>query len=144
MALVDDAWNPNNWNMDWDYRIYGDDYANIYCIVDQIDYQYLIQWRWRPKESKKHKGTRKPKVYLFRPGHETIGEGIRRQPSIYIHQVVMDRKGDPKPKTNKKLIIDHKNGDGLDCRRVNLRWATISFNNKNIYGSHERELFDGL
>lgn len=150
MALVE-FFNPNYWaKQEHEFRIYGDDYENVYAIVDEIDYHYLIQWRWRPKASRMHKSTKRPKVYLYRPGHEQLGSDVyedgkrternRRQSSIFLHQVVIDRKGDVKPKIKKRIIIDHANGNGLDCRRHNLRYATISFNNKNLYGCHEHGL----
>ena len=146
--------DPNTWQQDdYEYRIYADDYANVYAIVDQIDYQYLIQWRWRLKQSRVHKGTTKFKFYLARTGHETIGLDTfddgrriqsRRQSTIFLHTIVMERKGTPKPKTDKKLIVDHADGDSFNCRRNNLRWATISFNNKNINGSHHKMLIEHI
>lgn len=150
MAMGIEFFDPNTWIIEeHEYRIYGDDYENIYAVVDEIDYHYLIQWRWKPSPSRVWKGTKKPKVYLCRVSSEIIGpdihlDGKRHQQricrSLYLHQVVMDRKKDPLPKTNKTIIVDHANGNGLDCRRKNLRYATISFNNKNIYGSHENQL----
>ena len=142
--------DPTTWvKEDHQFRIYGDDYENIYAVVDEVDYHYLVQWRWKPSVSRIHKGTKKPKVYLCRAASEIIGpdlfiDGKRRQQrivrSLYLHHVVMERKGDKRPKTNKAVITDHANGDGLDCRRNNLRYATISFNNKNLFGSHANEL----
>ena len=121
-------------------------------MVDKIDYEYLIQWRWRIKPSRVWKGTKSPKKYLSRAGHESLGPSSKDEDgkilrnrvvsTIFLHTVVMERTGIPKPKTKKKLIVDHANGDGFDCRRKNLRWATLSFNNKNLFGSHERTLFD--
>ncbi len=152
MALVDDIFDPNTWDLynNWEFRVYADDYANEWAIVDRVDYQYLIEWRWKPGKSRVSKGTAKPKVYLCRAvptivGKDTYENGKRIQnrvtSTLYLHQAVMERKGDLRPKTNKKLIIDHANGNGMDCRRKNLRWATISFNNKNLFGSHEHNLF---
>lgn len=146
-----DFLDPNNWVFNnHEFRIYADDYANDYALVDQEDYSFLIQWRWKPKTSKVHKGTKKPKIYLCRSVSEILGEDTyaedgkrirnRYTQTLYLHEVVMERSGKSKPKTNKKLIIDHANGDGFDCRRRNLRWATISFNNKNVFGSHELEM----
>jgi HNH endonuclease len=116
-------------------------------IVDEVDYHYLIQWRWRIKKSRVWKGTKNPKMYLSRAGHESLGlefkdengKRIRNRvvSTIFLHTVVMERTGIPRPNTKQKIIVDHANGNGLDCRRKNLRWATLSFNNKNIYGSHE-------
>lgn len=33
---------------------------------------------------------------------------------------------------SKKLIVDHKNGNRLDCRDQNLRVTTVMHNNKNL------------
>lgn len=146
-----DLWNPNTWEVNQsECRIYADDYANAYAVVDQIDYQYLIQWRWKLKQSKKSAGTKKPKIYLARSGHEVIGpdyrdeDGKRRQcrivSTIFLHTVVMERTGIPKPTTDKKLIVDHKDSDEFNCRRNNLRWATFSFNARNRHGVLEHML----
>ena len=147
-----ELFDPNTWEQDnHEYRIYADDYANEYAIVDQCDYQYLIQWRWKLKESRIWPGTKKPKVYLARSTTEIIGkdsyeDGKRIQNrvtrTIFLHTAVIERTNRPKPNTNCKLIVDHANVNGFDCRRNNLRWATISFNNKNINGSHARMLIE--
>jgi hypothetical protein len=45
---------------------------------------------------------------------------------LYLHRYVMGLEpGD-------SAIVDHRNGNGLDCRRENLRLATITQNNRNI------------
>lgn len=144
MAILEDFFDPNTWiNEEYEHRIYADDYANDYAIVDQIDYQYLIQWRWKLKKSKTYPGTKMPKAYLARTGHEGFRED-RVCATIYLHQVVMQRKGTPKPVTNKKIIVDHANGNGFNCKRHNLRYATLSFNAKNRFGINERHLFEEL
>jgi hypothetical protein len=146
-----DFFDPSTWEDDqYEYRIYADDYANDYAIVDQIDYQFLVQWRWRLKPSRIHKGTKRVKSYLARVGHEQIGtdqyeDGIRLrsriQSTIFLHTIVMQRKGIVKPKTNKRIIVDHADGNERNCRRNNLRYTTISFNNMNINGSHHHSMF---
>ena len=143
--------DPNHWEWHYEHRMYADDYANDYAIVDQIDYQYLIQWRWKLKESRIWPGTKKPKKYLARSGFESIGKDYKDEDgrriqnkitrTIYLHQVVIERKGDSKPITNQRIIVDHADGDGFNCRRKNLRYTSISFNNKNINGSHENTLW---
>lgn len=43
--------------------------------------------------------------------------------SVYLHQLVMGHR--------KGLMIDHRNGNGLDCRKRNLRFCTNSQNSQN-------------
>lgn len=150
MAVVD-PFDPNNWEKDnHEYRIYADDYANQYAIVDQVDYQYLVQWRWRLKQSRVSPNTKKPKVYFARTEEETLaqqyhdenGNRIRHRISrtLFMHTAIMERTGLSKPITNSKIIVDHADGDSFHCRRRNLRYATISFNNKNLHGAYEHML----
>jgi hypothetical protein len=50
--------------------------------------------------------------------------------TIYLHKEIMKRHyGDPPP----GHVVDHKDGDGLDDRKENLRYATRSVNTKNTY-----------
>lgn len=139
--MVEDSWDdPNCWIGCSEYRVYADDYANDYAIVDEIDYQYLIQWRWKLKKSRTWLGTKKPKVYLARSIHVSTGPTHRDRivPTLFLHTAIMERRTDiEKPITNERIIVDHADGDGFNCRRKNLRYTSISFNNKNINGSHE-------
>lgn len=36
----------------------------------------------------------------------------------------------------------HRDGDTLNCRRGNLRWATHSLNARNVRGSHSHDLIE--
>jgi hypothetical protein len=43
---------------------------------------------------------------------------------LYLHRLIMAAPA--------HLQVDHRNRDGLDCRRCNLRLATVSQNNANL------------
>jgi hypothetical protein len=80
------------------------------ALVDDDMYEYLSNWNW-----------------YFDRGYarrmSTKDEGKRRV--IHMHRVILQPK--------KGLDIDHINGNRLDNRRINLRYATRSQNNMNRF-----------
>jgi hypothetical protein len=81
------------------------------ALVDAADYDFLMQWKW-------HVRRQGNKLYALR---KSFIDG--KQAWVKMHRVIMEAK----PGT----MIDHKNGDGLDNRRANLRFATNSQNQCN-------------
>lgn len=140
--MISADWDPNTLftSVDEPKRIYGGDPdLSIFAKVDEEDYYWAIQWRWSPKKSRGGK-----KIYLRRNIHVRLGPDYRcdetgniirnrLQQNLFLHVAIIQRAG-LVPPTEKHVIVDHRNGDGLDCRRENLRWATRSQNNKNING----------
>jgi hypothetical protein len=60
--------------------------------------------------------------------HEITGRVYAMSGGYYLHRMVLGmQKGD-------RRLVDHANGDGLDCRKSNLRYATAQQNchNKTI------------
>lgn len=70
------------------------------AIVDDQDFDRLSQYKWQySKRATSH--------------YATTDIGHKK---IYMHRMIMDAPDD--------MTVDHINGDGLDCRRVNMRLAT--------------------
>ncbi|MDD3267103.1 MAG: AP2 domain-containing protein [Burkholderiales bacterium] len=83
-----------------------------YAIVDDEDYEYLMQWKWSA-----HK--RSKLFYAIRS--ETVD--LNKQYSNYMHRLIMNaQKGE---------LVDHINHDTLDNRRCNLRICTHKENCRN-------------
>lgn len=84
--------------------------AGRFALVDDEDYDLVMQHRWHVWEQGRHG----PYVAatITRP------DGCRT--TTRMHNLIMGT-----------LSIDHQNGDGLDNRRANLRPATQSQNNAN-------------
>ena len=90
--------------------LHGKIAAGRAALVDDADYELVMAYRWYA-----HRGTR----------GGLYAKAITRRPDgrrgwIRMHNLIMGRKG-----------IDHRNGDGLDNQRSNLRPATGSQNNAN-------------
>jgi hypothetical protein len=133
-------WDPSTWVFpEHEFRIYADDRAQIYAVVDEADYHWAIQWRWSWKPSRRFGDT---KFYLRRAVGENQSGFRLRTYTLYLHIEIQKRTGVLPPSPAHKLV-DHRNGLSLNCRRENLRWATHSMNSLNRFGSHPHDLVEG-
>lgn len=126
-----DPWDPNNWDLDkHEYRIYGDDNAQTWCVVDEVDYHWAIRWKW-------HINTPNPKVngskrYFVR----STSNGRRWGPKLYLHIAILKRARRRRP-SPLHIYSDHKDGNERNCRRKNLRWRTPKQNRKTARGHNK-------
>ena len=81
--------------------------------VDDADYGHLSQFKWTVIRT--HGGV------LYAKRRMSNQEGGKNS---YMHHVIM---GHP----SKGMTIDHRDGDGLNNQRSNLRFATIMENSRN-------------
>lgn len=90
------------------------------AIVDDEDFKVVSKFKWHVYIAKRKNGSVRT-VYARRGVYDpstqnTISEGL--------HRFILGL-------TNEKVDVDHRNGNGLDCRRINLRIATRTQNNAN-------------
>lgn len=91
------------------------------ALVDDEDFEYLNQWKWQAM--KWHK---LDNYYATRTVFEKRiidGEIWTKRKSIKMHRFIMKAKDD--------LLVDHKDGNGLNNQKSNLREATPSQNLQN-------------
>lgn len=109
----------------------------LQALIDEIDVEWARQWKWchtygsggKIKDKARltgaiRRGANPDKVYARRSTNSA---------TLWLHREICIRAYGPPP--GPKFISDHLNGDSLDCRRENLRWATLSMNAKNLFGS---------
>lgn len=89
-------------------KIYlGGAYKRLFVMVDDEDYAWLARYSW-----------------CRNPGHKTDYAVARVDGRVQqMHRLILQ----PPP----GLRVDHKNGNGLDNRRSNIRLATASQNQQN-------------
>jgi len=83
------------------------------CLVDDADYEYLSKFKWGL-----HRQSKSGHLYARRYEDEITETGFIRH-WFFMHNEIMQ---------NKNLYVDHKNRNGLDNRRENLRVVTQSEN----------------
>lgn len=87
------------------------------AVVDASDWPVVAPHRWR--------------AALIR-GHWYACATVDGNNNTYLHRFLT---GCPRG-----TEVDHINGDGLDCRRINMRFATRSQNAQNLQGAHRDSL----
>ena len=88
---------------------------NKYALVDDDDYIELSKYKWCVSKS----NSRNPIWYAVRAPYSN-----GNQSKVYMHRVILNAP------PNKE--VDHKDGNGLNNVRCNLRLATKSQNNTNV------------
>lgn len=89
-------------------KISSTKYPGKIALVDDEDYEYLNQWNW---------------MLAVQPKTSYAVAWINNK-SIKMHRLIMKVNGH-------KNIVDHKNRNGLDNQKHNLRICTHSQNNSN-------------
>jgi hypothetical protein len=125
--------------------------SNLFAIVDLIDLPWAQQWLWQGSASKsgvrrveKWYASRTVSIYQGREeGPDGKRRDARRAMRIWLHKEILLRDKGPPP-SKSATIGDHRNGNSLDCRRHNLRWATSSENRRNLFGSASHQLHLGF
>lgn len=78
------------------------------AVVDASDYEWLSQWNWYAAKK--------------RNGFYAVRSESRHYP-VHMHTVLLA--------VDEGFVVDHRDGDGLNNRRSNLRPATNAQNRKN-------------
>lgn len=86
---------------------------NKIALVDDEDFERLNQWKWRTHQN----------GYLFYGFRQERKNSIIK--SYMLHREVLNLKH------KDKVIVDHINGNGLDCRKTNLRICSHAENMRN-------------
>lgn len=133
-----DPFDPRTWGPTPDsYRIYLSDHDDsLFALVDAVDYEWASRHLWSFCQARMGRSSQLRKYYARR----TCNVGGRRA-TVFLHKEVLLRAVGPHPRPE-FTIGDHRNGDSLDCRRSNLRWATPSMNRRNLYGTMPYDLME--
>lgn len=100
-----------------------------FARLDPADYEWAQRYRWSVKPGDRHGGT----LYADR----TALGGPRGQ-RVLMHREILGLGSGRDPE------VDHRNGDGLDNRRSNLRIATTGQNQQNQHGARRDNLSSGV
>lgn len=86
------------------------------CLVDDVDYPQLAQFKWSI-----HRGYFRGKGTLYAARWFTDAGGRRK--ALLMHREILDAP--------KGMLVDHRNHNGLDNRRSNIRLCDSSKNQAN-------------
>ena len=98
-----------------------------FALVDDEDYEWLAQWKW---------------CVVYNRGWR-VSRGIYKGGSVYMSRAIMENHG----YRIKAKIVDHKDRNGLDNRKQNLRTCTTGQNQCNgikRYGGRASSKYKGV
>lgn len=97
--------------------------GELHALIDAIDAERVLAVSWHA--SRGGGKTRRERTYAKTT--RRLGPGKRNQRCILLHRFVLAAKPGQ--------IVDHLNGDTLDCRRTNLRITDAAGNAANVTSS---------
>lgn len=83
-----------------------------YALIDEEDWELVKDYKWYALKSKGQ---------TYATSHTRKDDGTRT--SVRLHRIITQ---------NQWRVVDHIDGNGLNCRRSNLREATVAQNNRNV------------
>ena len=100
---------------------------HLVALVDDEDYEYLNQWNW---SGEKHRNT----FYAHRV--DTTGE---KNIKIKMHRLLAGV-------TDSRILVDHKDGNGLNNCKHNIRACNASQNsmNRKVYTKKKSSKYKGV
>lgn len=99
-------------------------YGKLYVLVDDTDAQDVLQYKW-------HVLATDGKLYAYRQYQVDY-----ERKTVLLHRQLMNAPDGVK--------VDHINGDGLDCRRSNMRLATNEQNRQNARRKRSKSGYIGV
>lgn len=88
----------------------------LYAIIDEEDHHLVCRYSWH---SHIHKSG-----HIYARTNITSDKGGKRQERFLMHRLILGL-------TDPRVKVDHRNGDGLDNTRMNLRKCSVSQNGMN-------------
>lgn len=135
-----DDFNPNTWEPSPEVcYLHLSDRFDVYAILDREDYEWARQYKWCHTYGSGEMVEVAEGVFsIARPDHIYARRCVGDK-TLFLHREILTRRDGPS--RYKRAIGDHLNGKTLDCRRANLRWATMRMNARNVPGSQIRNRF---
>lgn len=100
-----------------------------YALCSDEDYDELMKYKWHRYLGNRH-------IYYAKRG--AISDGTNKLKTVLMHRQILGVLFD------KSVQIDHKNRNGLDNTRENLRFCTPSQNAMNRTRRHESSQYSGV
>ncbi len=97
----------------------------LFALVDDEDFEYLNQFKWCALKAPKT-------FYAIRRANNS------KNPTIYMHRIILGL-------TDSKIHCDHRDNNGLNNQKYNLRPCTNSQNQKNkSYSTNGTSKYKGV